>query len=176
MILVSIGANLPGSGGATPLTTCRRAAAALDALPGIRLRALSRWFATAPILRAGAPAGQPAYTNAVAHLTVEPGDAIDPAVLLQGLMAIEAAAGRTRGVTDAPRVLDLDIIAIDDLVRQAPDPILPHPRAHERAFVLVPLAEIVPGWVHPVLGVGVAALIARLPPQGLLVLDEGAAG
>jgi 2-amino-4-hydroxy-6-hydroxymethyldihydropteridine diphosphokinase len=172
MILVSIGANLPGPDGAPPLETCRRAAAALDALPGLRLRGLSRWFATAPVLPAGTPsaARQPAYVNAVADLAVEQGAAIDPAALLQRLMALEAAAGRVRAAPNAPRVLDLDIVAMGDLVRRAPDPVLPHPRAHERAFVLVPLAEVAPGWVHPVLGQRVEALIAGLAPQQVLAL------
>lgn len=172
MILVSIGANLPGPDGALPLETCRRAAAALDALPGLRLRGLSRWFVTAPVLPAGTcprPA-QPPYVNAVAHLMVEPGGVIDPAMLLQRLMALEAAAGRVRGVPNAPRVLDLDIVAIGDMVRRAPDPVLPHPRAHERAFVVLPLAELAPGWVHPVLGQSVEALIAGLPSQEVRAL------
>lgn len=174
MVLVSLGANLAGADGALPLATCRRAAAALDGLPGLRLRGLSRWFATAPIVRPGAStAPQPAYVNAVAHLTVESGAAIDPAVLLRCLMALEAAAGRVRGAVDAPRVLDLDIIAIGGLVRLAPDPILPHPRAHERGFVLVPLVEVAPAWVHPVLAQPVEALIARLPPQQVQPLAEG---
>ena len=85
-------------------------------------------------------------------------------------MALEAAAGRVRSAPNAARVLDLDIVAMGDLVRDAPDPILPHPRAHERAFVLVPLAELAPGWVHPVLGKNVAALIAALPAQEIRAL------
>ena len=101
---------------------------------------------------------------------VEPGAAIDPAVLLQRLMALEAAAGRVRGAPNAPRVLDLDIVAMGDTVRRAPDPVLPHPRAHERAFVLVPLAEVAPGWVHPVLARSVEALIAALPAQDVRAL------
>ncbi len=68
-ILVSIGANLPGPDGSSPLETCRRAAVALDALPGLRLRGLSRWFATAPVLPERTAAGtQPCYVNAMAHL------------------------------------------------------------------------------------------------------------
>ena len=171
MILVSIGANLPGPDGAPPLETCRRAAAALDALPGLRLRGLSRWFATAPVLPAGTAApDQSQYVNAVAHLAPRHGGGIDPAALLEHLMALEAAAGRVRGAANAPRVLDLDIVAMGDLVRDAPDPILPHPRAHLRAFVLVPLAEVAPGWVHPVLMQSVEALIAALPPQDVQAL------
>ncbi len=171
-ILVSIGANLPGPDGALPLETCRRAAAALDALPGLRLRGLSRWYVTAPVLPA-APllaTSQPAYVNGVAHLVAEHGCTVEPAWLLQHLMALEAAAGRVRGARNAPRVLDLDIVAMSDLVRRAPDPILPHPRAHQRAFVLVPLAEVMPGWVHPILGLKVAALLAGLPGQDVRAL------
>jgi 2-amino-4-hydroxy-6-hydroxymethyldihydropteridine diphosphokinase len=166
MILVSIGANLPGPDGAPPLDTCRAAAAALDALPGLRLRGLSRWFTTAPVLAEGDTGGQPDYVNGMALLLPAPGGGVmDPAGLLCRLMELEAAAGRVRIGRNAPRVLDLDIIAIGDLVRTAPDPVLPHPRAHERGFVLVPLAEVAPGWVHPVLRRSVETLIAALPPQ-----------
>lgn len=163
MVLISIGANLPGLDGVPPLETCRRAAAALDTLPGLRLRALSRWYETVPMVVGGNRTGQPRYINAVAHLRGE----IDPAELLQRLMSIEAAAGRVRSVPDAPRVLDLDIVAMGQLVRRYPDPILPHPRAHERAFVLVPLAEVAPGWLHPVIGLTAEALTAGLPDQGI---------
>jgi 2-amino-4-hydroxy-6-hydroxymethyldihydropteridine diphosphokinase len=95
-------------------------------------------------------------------LLVEPGD---PAALLARLMAVETACGRQRSVPNAARTLDLDLIAIDDLVRAAPDPILPHPRAHLRAFVLAPLADVAPAWVHPVLGRTATELLAELPPQ-----------
>jgi 2-amino-4-hydroxy-6-hydroxymethyldihydropteridine diphosphokinase len=157
MILVALGANLPGSDGAAPLETCRRAAAALDALPGLRLRGLSRWFLTAPI----PAASQPPYVNAVAHLVGK----AEPAELLRQLHAIEEAAGRQRGIVNAARILDLDLIAFGRVVRDAPGPVLPHPRAHVRGFVLAPLADVAPGWVHPRLGLGVDAMLAALPPQ-----------
>ena len=153
-ILIAIGANLPGPDGAPPLLTCRRAAAALDALPGLRLAALSRWHTTAP----DPPSEQPPYVNAVALLR----GTIDPAALLAALQAIETAAGRRRSVPNAARTLDLDIVAMGGLVRAAPDPVLPHPRAHLRSFVLRPLAEVAPTWMHPVLGQPVSALIAAL--------------
>jgi 2-amino-4-hydroxy-6-hydroxymethyldihydropteridine diphosphokinase len=89
------------------------------------------------------------------------------------LQAIEADAGRTRGERNAARTLDLDIIAMGEggrTVRGAPDPILPHPRAHLRAFVLVPLLDVAPSWVHPVLGRGPEELLRDLPPQGVRVV------
>lgn len=161
--LVGIGANLPGLNGSMPIETCKRAVDMLSGTPGIHLVRLSRWFESAPV----PPSGQPPYVNAVALLEVGPGALFDPAMLLACLMDIEAACGRERSLPDAARTLDLDIIGIDNLVREAPDPILPHPRAHLRAFVLAPLADVAPDWVHPVLARSVVDLLAELPPQAI---------
>jgi 2-amino-4-hydroxy-6-hydroxymethyldihydropteridine diphosphokinase len=169
MILIGIGANLPTPDGSPPLAVCRAAAAALDAIAGLRLVGLSRWFATAPV----PPSGQPDYINAVARLRGDPA----PDALLAALQAIEAQAGRQRGVVrDAARTLDLDILAMGiggALCRGAPDPVVPHPRAHLRGFVLAPLLDVAPDWVHPVLHRGAAVLLAALPPQGVRPLDGG---
>jgi 2-amino-4-hydroxy-6-hydroxymethyldihydropteridine diphosphokinase len=158
-MMVAIGANLPRRDGVLEIETCRAAVAALDRIASIRLRALSRWWSSAPI----PDSTQRRYVNAVAQLTGR----ADPAVLLAALHAIEAEHGRERGERNAARTLDLDLIDMNGLVRDAPDPILPHPRAHERRFVLAPLAELAPGWVHPRLGLTVEALLASLPPQDL---------
>ena len=109
MILVALGANLPSAVGIPPLQTCQRAAQSLDGLLGLRCVALSRWFETEPI----PPSGQPPYINGVARLE----GAADPAALLAALQAIEASHGRVRSTANAPRTLDLDIIAMGDLVR-----------------------------------------------------------
>jgi 2-amino-4-hydroxy-6-hydroxymethyldihydropteridine diphosphokinase len=164
--LVGIGANLSGPDGRPALETCKQAAAMLDSFPGMRLIGLSRWYASAPV----PPSGQPAYINAVASLLVDPGGAADPAKLLAWLMEVEDACGRRRSTPNAARTLDLDIIGIGNMVRDAPDPILPHPRAHLRAFVLAPLADVAPNWSHPVLGRTAAALLADLPPQEIRLL------
>jgi len=162
MILIALGANLPGLHGEPPLLACREAVEAMRAIPGMALHSVSRWYESEPI----PPSGQPPYVNGVARFE----GSVDPAWLLARLHGIEAAFGRVRGARNAARTLDLDILAIGDLVRDAPDPVLPHPRAHERGFVLRPLADVAPGWVHPSLHRSVAELLARLPPQDVSVL------
>jgi 2-amino-4-hydroxy-6-hydroxymethyldihydropteridine diphosphokinase len=163
--MIAIGANLPGSDGTPAIETCRQAAAALDRLPGLRLAALSRWFATAPVPPAP---GSPDYVNGVALLRPvrEGKGAPDPAALLAALQAIEDRFGRVRPYPNAPRTLDLDIIAMGATLRDAPDPILPHPRMHLRAFVLAPLCDVAPAWVHPGLGRTAASLLAAIGTEG----------
>jgi 2-amino-4-hydroxy-6-hydroxymethyldihydropteridine diphosphokinase len=103
-------------------------------------------------------------------LLVPTADDPNPAALLAGLQAIERRGGRQRSVPNAARTLDLDIIAMGpegQAMRDAPDPILPHPRMHERGFVLAPLLDVAPDWVHPRLQRSARALLAGLPPQGV---------
>lgn len=168
MILIALGANLPGPDGVPALETCRRAAAELDRLPGLRLRALGRWFATAPV---PPTPGVPDYVNGVALLAPWPGHAAPaPDALLAALQAIEAQFGRVRLYPNAPRTLDLDLLDLDGMVRAAPDPVLPHPRLHLRAFVLAPLLDVAPGWQHPLSGRKAADLLAEAGPQGVRAL------
>lgn len=165
MILIAIGSNLPGPGGAAPLDNCRAAVRALAALPGARLEAVSHWYETAPV----PPSGQPDYVNGVARLSgVEAG----PEALLASLHAIEARFARRRGEANAARTLDLDLIDMDGLVRAAPDPVLPHPRAHLRAFVLRPLLDVAPDWAHPGSGLTGRALLAAADQGGVRRLAD----
>ncbi|NPD66475.1 2-amino-4-hydroxy-6-hydroxymethyldihydropteridine diphosphokinase [Lichenicola cladoniae] len=162
MILIAVGANLSAHDGRTSYQVCTEAVDALARLPGIRLVAMSPWYRSAPVPRSD----QPDYLNGVARLaptgSIEP----DPATLLAMLQEIEQANGRERSVPNAARTLDLDIIAMGEggqIVREQPDPVLPHPRAHLRAFVLLPVQDVAPDWVHPGLGCIVRDLISGLP-------------
>ncbi len=155
MILVGIGSNLPAAGHPSPLETCR---AALHALPahGIRVLATSRWYESAPV---PADDAQPWFANAV--VSVAGPD--DPGVLLRSLHAVETAFGRARGRRNEARTIDLDLLDHSRRI-EAGWPVLPHPRMHLRAFVLVPLIDLVPGWIHPRLGCSARDLLADLPP------------
>lgn len=158
--LVAIGANLPQPDGTPALQTCRWAVDQLGRIPGLRVVAVSSWWESAAI---PPDPRSPPYINGVVRLE----GVAEPEALLAALHGIEDLAGRARPYVNAPRVLDLDLIDLGGRVRAGPAPILPHPRAAERAFVLRPLMEVSPDWVHPVLGQGVLALLGALVPQDI---------
>jgi len=155
MILVGIGSNLAAPRFASPLDT---AAAALEQLPtiGVAVVRRSRWYMSEPV----PPSEQPWYANGV--VTVETRFA--PAALLDALLSLEARFGRRRGERNAARTLDLDLLDYEGRQCRTERLVLPHPRLHERRFVLAPLAEIAPRWRHPRSGATAAELLARLPP------------
>lgn len=160
MIFIGIGANLSHPRWGPPRAIC---AAALRALgPGITVLRRARWYESAPV----PVSDQPWYVNGLAEIAT----GLSPADLLARLLATEAGFGRARSVPNAARTLDLDVIAYGDLV-SAPgkSPILPHPRMHERLFVLLPLAELAPDWRHPRFGRGVHQLIDAVPPGDQVV-------
>jgi 2-amino-4-hydroxy-6-hydroxymethyldihydropteridine diphosphokinase len=97
---------------------------------------------------------------------------VSPGPLLAALQAIEARFGRRRAEPNAARTLDLDLIDMHGLVRDTPDPILPHPRAHLRAFVLLPLLEVAPDWVHPRTGRTGRAWLAEIDRAGVRLLGD----
>ncbi len=126
--------------------------------------ACSRWYRTRP----EPPSDQPWFINRVAAVT----SALEPAALLASLHRLEGDFGRVRdrgpGIRNAPRTIDLDLLAYDGRVQPGDaargEPVLPHPRLHERAFVLRPLYDLDPAWRHPVSGRDLPTLLAALPP------------
>ncbi|PZQ52345.1 MAG: 2-amino-4-hydroxy-6-hydroxymethyldihydropteridine diphosphokinase [Rhodovulum sulfidophilum] len=171
--LIAAGANLTSPAGA-PVDTLR-AAIGLLGRDDTMVTGLSQWFST-PAFPAGSG---PDYVNGAARVE----SMLAPEEMLARLHEIEAGLGRRRDRRWGPRACDLDLIAAgtrvspdpatvrrwidlspDDQARIAPERlILPHPRMHERAFVLAPLAEVAPDWRHPVLGLSVVEMLAGLP-------------
>lgn len=141
-VIVALGANLPGA-----YPSCEvllDAAVAALAQEAMTVRARSSWWRSA----AWPDASAPAYLNGVVLVET----ALTPAEVILRLHAVEAAFGRERAARNAPRTLDLDLIAHGRCVIDEAGLTVPHPRAHQRAFVMGPLAQIAPLWRHPVLG------------------------
>jgi 2-amino-4-hydroxy-6-hydroxymethyldihydropteridine diphosphokinase len=155
MILIALGANLSGRHG-TPEQTLAAARARM-AECGLRAVQCSSTWLTAPV----PVSDQPWYRNEVVAVETDR----SPYAILETLQIIEQEFGRVRTVRNAPRVLDLDLIAYDDLILDKPELIVPHPRMHRRAFVLMPLQEIAPDWRHPLLNLPLASLIRALPAE-----------
>jgi 2-amino-4-hydroxy-6-hydroxymethyldihydropteridine diphosphokinase len=163
MILVALGGNLPHPVYGEPRATLEAALRAIAEGPA-SVRRRSRFYRTAPV-----PASdQPDFVNAVALLET----GLSPRALLAALHAIEREFGRQRGVRHAARTLDLDLLAFDERV-SAPgeEPVLPHPRLHERGFVLYPLRDVAPGWRHPRLGADVETLLRACREKPPVALD-----
>jgi 2-amino-4-hydroxy-6-hydroxymethyldihydropteridine diphosphokinase len=151
-VFVALGSNL-GDRQATLQTAVDRMGPA-----GLEVVGLSPWFQTAPV---GGPEGQKPYLNAAAELRTDR----TPAEVLDQLQRIEFELGRDRRseVRWGPRSCDLDILLFGRRIVQTDTLIIPHPRMHQRRFVLEPLARIAPEVVHPVLGKTISELLADLP-------------
>ena len=155
-LFIGLGANLTPAGYNNPREGCEAALTTLGS-EGIFLEKISNWYESAPV----PVSDQPWYLNAVALATTN----VDATMALAALHRIESQFGRVRGVRNGARVLDMDLLDFAGERAQNPSLILPHPRMHERAFVLLPLRELCPDWSHPVIGVSIDDLIAQLPPR-----------
>ena len=149
-VIVALGGNLALEGQAVQAVL--ELAAGRLAGAGMRPVRRSHWWRSA----AWPDPTEPAYLNAVAWVETS----LEPKAVLEALLGIETAFGRRRSAPNAPRTLDLDLIAYGRKVIDEPGLVLPHPRAAERLFVMGPLAEIAPDWRHPVTGETAADLAA----------------
>jgi len=150
---VALGSNL-----VNPAEQVAAAFAVLNVLPQSHVVARSSLYRTAPV----GYADQPEFVNAVVALETT----LTPRALLEALLAVELAQGRARTFVNAPRTLDLDVLLYGNRQIDEPGLTVPHPRMHERAFVLVPLAEIAPDCVIPGHG-AVAGLLLRIDTTGV---------
>ena len=154
---VGLGSNLQ-----QPLHQLLKAFDALSALPRTQMLARSSLYRSAPVGKTD----QPDFVNAVAALRT----GLAPGELLQALLRLEAQQGRVRSEPNAPRTLDLDLLLFDAQIIHQPGLDVPHPRMHERAFVLMPLAELDPKLIIPGRG-AVAELLARVAGQAVTRID-----
>lgn len=157
-IVLSVGSNLGDR-----LVQLQGAVDALADTPGLRLTAVSPVYETDPV---GGPE-QPDYLNAV--VVAEGG--LSPRSVLERALAVEDAFGRVRDLRWGPRTVDVDVVAVGDLLVDEPDLTVPHPRARQRAFVLLPWLDVDPAAELPGAG-SVAGLLARLDRTGVRRRDD----
>ena len=165
-LFIGLGANLTPDGYTTPQAGCEAALVRLGNL-GINVIRISQWYKSEPI----PPSDQPWYLNAVVEATTS----FDAAETLAVLHQVEAHFGRVRSVRNAARVLDLDLLDFGGQIHDQAALKVPHPRMHQRAFVLVPLRELAADWVHPQTGQSIDTLVNNLPANQLIqpVQDTG---
>ncbi len=150
---IGAGANL-----GEPVRQIQRALDKLEKSQGVRLGAVSSLYRTQPV----GPIAQPPFVNAVFSLEY----GMSPQDLLALLLSVEEKMGRIRRERWGPRVIDLDLLFFDEAIISEQGLEVPHPRLHERRFVLTPLVEIAPDVVHPILKKSAFDLLAALPAEG----------
>lgn len=158
-LFIGIGANLTPEGFATRQAGCEAAIVMLGDL-GINVMKMSRWYESAPV----PISDQPWYLNAVAEAFTS----FDAVETLAVLHSVEECFGRVRSFRNAARVLDLDLLDFGGQIHDEVALKLPHPRMHQRAFVLLPLRDLIADWEHPKTGKSLDVLIDHLPADQLI--------
>lgn len=151
MKLIALGSNLPSTFG-SPIDNLHKAAKLLET-NGFRIFARGDIYESAPV----PVSDQPNFYNSILQVEYRG----TPEAALAACLKVEAEMGRVRSEKNEARIIDIDVIAWDNLVQQN-DPILPHPRMHERSFVLYPLVDIAPEWIHPLIQRNAAELKVAL--------------
>ncbi len=163
-VFIGLGANLPSEIYGAPIKTLEASLKVLIKC-GVQIVGQSRWYSTLSF----PDPNQPRYLNGVVSVKTN----LTPIELLNLLNTIEKQFGRVRTVKNAPRIIDLDLLAFGNTIRTDDPPLLPHPRLAERIFVLRPLIDIEPSWKHPLLGLSAKELIKNLSStDGIRLFNE----
>jgi 2-amino-4-hydroxy-6-hydroxymethyldihydropteridine diphosphokinase len=158
IVYLGLGSNLGDR-----LTNLKQAIASLS--PQVEVKVKSRVYETPP----WGYTDQPAFLNQV----IKGNTYVEPSALLKHLKRLEVALGRVPSFQNGPRLIDIDILFYDELIRDTPPLTLPHPRLHERGFVLMPLNDIAPGLVHPTTGKTVGEMLTACDTSGIAVYEKG---
>ena len=156
MIIISIGSNLKSNTYSSRVKACQHSVELIKET-GVKIICQSSWYETVPVPLSS----QSNFINGVISVETK----LNSLDLLKLLLTIETKMGRTRSVQNAARIIDLDLIAYNDEIVETKTLTLPHPRFSKRAFVVQPLYEIAPDWIHPVLGVTIKNLLTQLSNQ-----------
>ena len=155
MILLGIGSNLCSEKYGKPVDNCNEAVKVIK--KEMVIESISPWYKSEPVPKSN----QPWYVNGVLIVKTK----LSPFKLLDVLLKIENNFGRTREIKNEPRVIDLDLLSYHNLIFDSKLLILPHPRMHLRKFVLDPLTNVAPEWVHPILKLSVHELKKKIKDQ-----------
>lgn len=154
---IGIGGNLPGKQGQTPYQSALAVIEQLSHHTNILSCQVGGWYKTAPV----PISDQPWYINSVIKIEID----CDAASLLSILQQLEYQSGRERSIANAARSMDLDILDFNHQIIETEALSIPHPRLHQRAFVLYPLRDVCPDWRHPISGKSLDQLIEALDPE-----------
>ena len=157
-VIIGVGGNINSEDGIHPIETCNKAIRSFQNY-SIKVKKQSKWYNSEPIPKSD----QPNFFNCVVIAITK----LNEYDVLKFLHKIEADFGRRRNKINASRTIDLDLIDYSNKVVKNKNIVIPHPRAHLRKFVMGPLAEINPDWIHPVLKVNILDILKKLDNQNL---------